>query len=280
MPIKKSSQTKIGGPRLLTLNKFKPRKLERLRNDPKQGESTVLFVGSKRAGKTTMILEIMRYLRRIPQGIIVTGSLSSAEQFKQHFPDSFIFTEINDQLIHILETIIAEQEEKRKTKKDFHGFFILFDDCGYDSKLSKQEVLRKMFMNGRHYKLQVLYSIQDTKSVPPGIRKNSDFIFIHRENGVMERKKLHQEFGSVVPDMKTFNKIMDAFTADYKCIVVDRTIVKSNNISDNIFWYKAKWPPVTDWKLGSKEFWQTHYTGVQERKKNEKKEREKDKTKR
>lgn len=275
MPINNNKQTKIGGPQKLNLCKFNPRKLEKLRNDPQQGESTILFVGSKRAGKTTMILDIMRYLRKIPQGIIVTGSLSSAEQFKKHFPDSFIFTEINDRLIMTLENIVLTQEEKRENKQPLSGFFILFDDCGYDKTLSKQEVIRKMFMNGRHYRLQILYSIQDTKSVPPGIRKNSDFIFIHRENGVKERKKLLDEFVSIVPDMKVFNKIMDSCTSNYKCIVVDRTVVESNEISDNIFWYQAKWPLKEKWKLGSKEFWNFHREGIKERKKNEKKEKEK-----
>ena len=259
----------------LKIRKFDPKKLERIRTNPKQGETTILFVGSKRAGKTTMMLDIMKYLRKIPRGIIVTGSLNSAKDFAKVFPDTFIFTDVNDNLIKKLNQIINDQEDinnSSRTNSD-RGFFILFDDCGFDQKLAKQEVLRKIFMNGRHYHLQVLYAIQDTKSVPPGIRKNSDIIFIHRENGVKERKKLYEEFAGIVPDMKTFNTIMDHCTKDYRCLVVDRTVVNSNKIEDNIFFYKAKYygEEGPKFKMGSKEFWAYNERAKKRKKLKEKK---------
>ena len=52
-----------------------------------------------------------------------------------------------------------------------------------------------------------------------------------------------------------FNQVMNACTENYECIVLDNTI-KSNNIEDVVFWYKAKLRG--DFRVGHPQFWQTH----------------------
>lgn len=242
----------------IKLKTFNPRRLEELRLNPKQGASTILFVGSKRTGKTTMIQDILYYVRKIPKGIIVTGSLSSAETFSEFFPKSFIFESLDDEMVRRLERIIQKQEELRRkgTRLADYTTLLLFDDCGYDKKFANKTVLRRMFMNGRHQNLFGAYSIQSCKSIPPDLRNNADFIFIHREPGIKERKKLHEEFASIIPDFKTFCRIMDVCTDNYGCIVVDKT-TPSNKIEDCIFYYKARYP-TRKFKLGSKELWDFH----------------------
>lgn len=240
----------------IKLKTFNPRKLEKLRTNPDKGATSIIFCGSKRVGKTYMIRDILYYLRKIPRGIIVTGSLSSAETFSEFFPKSFIYENIDEKMIKRLDTIIDTQESLRKrgVKEDFTTL-MLFDDCGYDKKFANQEVLRRIFMNGRHFSLQNLYSIQNVKSIPPALRSNADFIFIHRESGIKERRKLHEEFASIV-DWKTFCRIMDVCTDNYGCLVVDKTVC-SNKIEDNLFYYKARHPP-RKFKMGSKELWEFH----------------------
>jgi hypothetical protein len=46
---------------------------------------------------------------------------------------------------------------------------------------------------------------------------------------------------------------MDQCTENYECLVINNN-VKSNKLHDQIFWYKAE--SHTDFKLGSKEFWE------------------------
>ena len=45
---------------------------------------------------------------------------------------------------------------------------------------------------------------------------------------------------------------MDQCTENYECLVIDNN-AKSNQLRDQIFWYKAESHP--PFKLGSKEFW-------------------------
>lgn len=243
----------------LTLKRFNPKKLEELRLDRNQGASTVLFVGSKRTGKTTMIQDILYYVRNIPRGIIVTGSISSAESFSEFFPKEFIFDTIDKTMIRRLNDIISTQEDIRKEGKASFGEYtslLLFDDCGYDKKFANEKVIKKIFMNGRHYNLFGCYSVQSCKSIGPDLRGNADFIFIHREPGVNERKKLWQEFASIIPTFKMFCDIMDVCTDNYGCLVIDKTTA-SNKISDSVFFYKAKYP-ARKFKMGCKEIWNFH----------------------
>jgi hypothetical protein len=52
-----------------------------------------------------------------------------------------------------------------------------------------------------------------------------------------------------------FNKVMDACTENYECIVLDNTS-KSNKIEDCVFWYKARLHK--NFKVGAPEYWQAH----------------------
>ncbi len=98
-------------------------------------------------------------------------------------------------------------------------------------------------------------AIQYCKSVPPALRMNADYVFIMKEKSIKERKKIHDEwFGMLTP--KEFTRIMDVCTDDYGCLVLDNT-VSSNKIEDQVFFYKAKYPP-KKYKVGTKELWEFH----------------------
>jgi hypothetical protein len=55
------------------------------------------------------------------------------------------------------------------------------------------------------------------------------------------------------PTLDAFCSILDQTTENYECLVINNN-AKSNQLKDQIFWYKAEGskPP---FKLGSKEFW-------------------------
>lgn len=241
----------------IDLKKFNPKWMEKRRVDPNQGPPSILLIGSKRTGKTYLIGDIMYYFRRIPAGMIITGSEASAEKFAEFFPKSFIFDEIDDPLIERMESIVKTQRKLRKkeTKGDYSSL-LLFDDCGYDKKVVNKKVIKGIFMNGRNWKILLIMAVQYSKSVPPDLRDNTDYIFILREPSIAARKKLWQEYvGQIKFDV--FNEIMDVCTENYGCIVIDKT-TQSNKLEDNIFWYRARHPP-RKFKVGSKGLWKFHH---------------------
>lgn len=55
------------------------------------------------------------------------------------------------------------------------------------------------------------------------------------------------------PTLESFCAVMDQTTENYECLCINNN-VKTNKLTDQIFWYKAQDHP--DFKLGSKEFWE------------------------
>jgi hypothetical protein len=120
---------------------------------------------------------------------------------------------------------------------------------------SKTPVFANVFMNGRHYNIFFMLTMQYVMDLPPALRANVDYVFILRENIIQNREKLYKSFFGIFPSFDMFSKVMDACTENYECLVLDNT-VKSNKITDCVFWYKAK--VRTGFRVGSPNLWKLH----------------------
>ena len=125
----------------------------------------------------------------------------------------------------------------------------------YDSKFLKDTCIRQCFMNGRHWKIFFMLTMQYVMDLPPALRANVDYVFILRENIIQNREKLYKSFFGIFPSFDMFCKVMDACTENYECLVLDNT-VKSNKIQDCVFWYKAT--VRKNFKVGSPQLWGMH----------------------
>ena len=59
----------------------------------------------------------------------------------------------------VLKQMNKEQETYRKTSIDPRTFVIL-DDCLYDASWTKDKMMRLLFMNGRHWKVMLVITMQ------------------------------------------------------------------------------------------------------------------------
>ncbi len=107
--------------------------MEKRRTDPNKGPPTIVIIGGRGTGKTYLVRDLMYYFRRIPAGMIITGSEASSEAFSEFFPKSFIFDDID---LERIENIVANQRKlrKKKTEGDYSSL-LLFDDCGFDKSV-------------------------------------------------------------------------------------------------------------------------------------------------
>ena len=114
-------------------------------------------------------------------------------------------------------------------------------------------MMRLLFMNGRHWKIMTVITMQYPLGVPPNLRTNIDYVFILREPYLTNRKRIYENYAGMFPTFESFCQVMDQCTENYECLVIDNNS-KSNKLEDQIFWYKAE--PHDNFKLGSKEFWE------------------------
>jgi hypothetical protein len=223
-------------------------------------DSVVLFIGRRGTGKSWLIKDLMWYKQRFPIGTVISGTEAGNGFYSAHVPKLFIHEEYSTFLIEnvlkrqrqVLKQVKKEMETYRRTTIDPRTFVIL-DDCLYDATWSRDKMMRLLFMNGRHWKVMLIITMQYPLGIPPNLRTNIDYVFILREPYAVNRKRIWENYASMFPTFESFNTVMDQTTENFECLVINNN-AKSNKITDQIFWYKAENRP--DFKLGSKEFWE------------------------
>jgi hypothetical protein len=156
-----------------------------------------------------------------------------------------------------VEKLLARQEKlvKRFGKNLAPSVFLLMDDCMYDRAFMRDDCMRRLFMNGRHWNIFFMLTAQYCMDMLPYVRTNIDYVFVLRDNVRQNRENLYKAFFGVFPTFDQFCQVMDQCTENYECMVLDNTS-KSNKISDCVFWYKA--PIRRGFRCGSQSFWQYH----------------------
>lgn len=103
----------------------------------------------------------------------------------------------------------------------------------------KNDSIKDIFINNRHYKLLSIMTIQDPIQLTPCIRDNTDFTFIFKCDNESTRKTLFKKYLDIFKSQELFDDIFDSATKDFNCLVID-TVSLSDKIEDRVFYYKAK----------------------------------------
>ena len=242
----------------LELKKFD---MKNIRFDPnKNAGPVIVLIGRRDTGKSFLVRDLLFYHQNIPIGTVISGTEAGNGFYGSMVPKLFIHDEYNTAII---ENILKRQKmviKQIKKENDAYGrsnidgrAFVILDDCLYDNTWSRDKLMRLLFMNGRHWKIMLVITMQYPLGVPPNLRTNIDYTFILREPYIANRKRIYENFAGMFPTFESFCQVMDQCTENYECLVVSNNS-KSNKLEDQIFWYKAS--PHKDFKLGSKEFWE------------------------
>ena len=220
----------------------------------------IVMIGRRDTGKSYLVRDLLFYHQDIPIGTVISGTEAGNGFYSKHVPKLFIHDEYNTVLIEnvlrrqksALKKVTQEMKTMGRTSVDPRAFVIL-DDCLYDQSWTRDKMMRLLFMNGRHWKVMLIITMQYPLGIPPNLRTNIDYVFILREPYLTNRKRIWENYASMFPTLDSFASVMDQTTENYECLVIHNN-AKSNKLNDQIFWYKASDHP--DFKLGSREFWE------------------------
>lgn len=223
-------------------------KLELKRFDPSviKQDSVVVFIGKRNTGKSVCMKDILSYNKDIPVGVVISPTESANGYFEKFIPKMLVYDEYTPDITKkfLDRQIKLNSEKKQEMKKNGTSdidprAFLILDDCLYDKSWPNDKSIRSFFMNGRHYKIFFLITMQYCMGVPPILRSNIDYIFIFRNNVMKERQKLYEHYAGMFPTFDIFNTVMDKCTENYECIVIDNK-VQSNKLEDQVKWFKAR----------------------------------------
>ncbi len=242
----------------LELKKFDMKSISFKPNENKG--PVVVLIGKRDTGKSFLVRDLLYYHQDIPIGTVISGTEEGNGFYGKMVPKLFIHTEYNTAIIenilkrqrNVLKQIKKEMETYKRSSIDPRTFVIL-DDCLYDNTWSRDKMMRLLFMNGRHWKVMLVITMQYPLGIPPTLRTNIDYVFILRENYIANRKRIYENYAGMFPTFESFCQVMDQCTENYECLVINNNS-KSNRLHDQVFWYKAD--NHGDFRLGSKEFWE------------------------
>jgi hypothetical protein len=242
----------------LELKKFDMRQITFKANEAKG--PVVVLIGRRDTGKSYLVRDLLFYHQDIPIGTVISGTEAGNGFYGVLVPKLFIHEEYNTAII---ENILKRQKTVLKqVKKELLQYkrsnidpraFVIMDDCLYDNTWSKDKLMRLLFMNGRHWKIMLIITMQYPLGIPPNLRTNIDYVFILREPYLTNRKRIWENYAGMFPTFESFCQVMDQCTENFECLVINNNS-KTNKLTDQIFWYKAE--PHNDFKLGAKEFWE------------------------
>jgi len=238
----------------LELKKFDPAKIA--------SDSVVVFIGKRNTGKSYCMKDILNYHRDIPVGVVISPTERANGYFEKFIPKMLIYDECEESTLKkYLDRQISITTERKKEIKltgssriDARSFLIL-DDCLYDKKWINNINIRSIFMNGRHYKIFFLITMQHALGLPPVLRNNIDYIFIFRNNILKEKQKIYDNYAGMFPSFEAFNQVMNQTTENFECLVIDNKI-QSNKLEDQVFWYKAS---ESNFKMCSQDIWELQH---------------------
>jgi len=226
----------------IKIKKFDMKKLKK--------ESIVVCIGKRNTGKSFLIKDILYHKKDIPMGMVISRTDKMAHFYDQFIPGMLIHDRYQPQL---LDKLFKRQEKALKNGWENPHTFLLLDDCLSDAGAwSKDERIKEIFFNGRHYKILFLLTMQSPMGIPPAMRTNVDFTFILKNNNSADRERLFKNYAGMFPSKEIFENILNECSEDYHCLVIDNT-TNSNSIEDQVFIYKAE--NHQDLKLFSEKVW-------------------------
>ena len=249
-------------------------KLELKKFDPKRitSDSVVVFIGKRNTGKSYCMKDILNHNKDIPVGVVISPTERANGYFEKFIPKMLIYDECEEDTIKkFLDRQIKISTEKKKDLKKYGSTqidprsFLILDDCLYDKRWINNINIRSIFMNGRHYNIFFLITMQHALGLPPVLRNNIDYIFIFRNNILKERQKIFDNYAGMFPSFEAFNQVMNQTTENFECLVIDNKI-QSNKLEDQVFWYKAN---NATFKMCSSELWELQHLEEQRQDMNE-----------
>jgi hypothetical protein len=225
--------------------------------------SIVVMIGKRNTGKSFLVRDLLYYKRDIPIGTVISSTENSNRFYGDMMPSLFIHDDYSPEIIANLvkrQKIVTKKMKQQiamygKSNIDPYAFLIM-DDMMYNANVwLKDPNIRDIFMNGRHINLLFLITMQFSLGILPAMRTQVDICFICRENIQSNRKRLYEHYAGMFPTFEIFCQVMNQCTENYECLVINN-LSKSNDLSDQVFWYKADTHP--PFKIGAPEFWQYH----------------------
>lgn len=216
-------------------------------------DAVILIIGRRGTGKSVIAKDILSRKTYLRRGICISPTETGNSAWGKHIPKKYISTEYDKRITENLNNL--QRTTKLRDTVDPtrpEPVFAVFDDCAFESAFFKDKPTKFIFMNGRHFNIFSVITIQYSMDVPRNLRANADFVFVLMDNIVTNRQRLYESFFGMFPNFKVFEKTFLDCTENNECLVLDNRKA-TNDIEKCVFWYKAELKD--NFRLGTAKDW-------------------------
>jgi hypothetical protein len=223
---------------------------------------TIAMIAKRGTGKSYLTRELLFHKRHIGSAIAISRTEKLNSFYTEFIPESYIYPEYTSDILNRIfqrqDQLIEDNKERLKKNKKLKddSLILIMDDC-MSSKGTwlKDPNILELFYNGRHHHVSFILTMQYAVGIPPDMRSNFDYVFLLAEDTINNRKRLYEHYAGMFPTFDIFQQVFSEITNNYGVMVINKR-VQSNNITDKIFWYKAK--NVPHFKIGNTHFKKFH----------------------
>ena len=223
---------------------------------------TIAMIAKRATGKSFLTREIMFLKRNISTAIAISRTEKLNNFYSEFIPDSYIYSEYSSDILSRIYQRQAKMNEDNKKRVESNkkpkddALMLIMDDC-MSSKGTwlKDPNILELFFNGRHHHISFILTMQYSVGIPPEMRSNFDYVFLLAEDTFSNQKRLYEHYAGMFPTFDIFRQVFADITDNYGIMVINNRI-HSKNLTDKVFWYKAKVTPT--FKVGCKKFHKFH----------------------
>ena len=237
-------------------------RLKKFKIEDMVDHATIAMIAERASGKSYLTREILYHKRSIPSSVVISRTEKLNRFYGEFVADSFIYDNFDTDILSKIYSRQAKCNEDNKNrikegkKEKDDRIMLVMDDC-MSSKGTwvKDQNILELFFNGRHHHVSFILTMQYAVGIPPEMRSNFDYIFLLAEDFISNQKRLYEHYAGMFPSFDIFKQVFAEVTQNYGVMVINNR-VHSSNITDKVFWYKAK--KVPDFKMGSKRYNKFH----------------------
>lgn len=171
-------------------------------------DETTMFLGERRAGKTTACTELNLLRRQLYPCVFVFTKTRINNYWQQYVPAKKIAGELDDEVLADMVKKNAQRLANWKRIKHETGKYkgnplikVIFEDMVSENTLRASKPLETLCFNGRHYGFSIDILTQDYIGVKRGERSNMDRWFVSRPDDDATRDWMRRSLGNRLFDV-------------------------------------------------------------------------------
>ncbi len=217
---------------ILSIRKFDISKIKKYSN--------ILIIGRHESEKKTLIKSLLNNNNindKVETIKTIVSTLEESDLFysKQFLNSATIYSNYSTKIIDdCLKTARSNINETNNNSS-----LLILDNCIQIIDIKNDPQIKKVIINGRHYKLSTIITMQFPMKLHPMLRANMDYIFIFKDNIKMNLQRNFELYAKpICKSYNIFSTLIDSLE-ESECLVLD-VFAKSNAMEDQIFYLKPE----------------------------------------